>query len=435
MATHYQSKISAKMAVAEAGFPALGSFGDLGPGEAATAEWQILGLALPDVEAMRAFRLERLREQLRARDCAAALFTDPINVRYATDSTNMQVWCSHNAVRYAFVAADGPLILFDFHGSAHLSDHLPLIDEVRAAQAVGYFFTGDGTDEAAKRFAAEIADLVKQHGGERRLAVDKLDPLGTHAIEALGVDIVDGQEVAELARVIKSPDEIRAMRCAIAAAEAGMAAMQAHLRPGLSEQALWSHLHAENIKRGGEWIETRLLASGQRTNPWFSECSSRIIEAGEIVAFDTDLIGPYGYCADISRTWLCPDGEPTGRQKSMYRITAEQIAHNADLLRPGLGFLEFADKSFALPDAYRSNRYSVILHGVGLCDEYPGIPYAEDAKDAYDGVFEADMTVCVESYVGEDGGPDGIKLEQQYLITETGAELMSTYPLDEKFLR
>ena len=72
-------------------------------------------------------------------------------------------------------------------------------------------------------------------------------------------------------------------------------------------------LHAENIRRGGEWIETRLLASGPRTNPWFQECGAAVIEAGDIVAFDTDLIGPYGYCADISRTWLAGDGRPSER--------------------------------------------------------------------------------------------------------------------------
>ncbi|MGI9507161.1 MAG: M24 family metallopeptidase, partial [Geminicoccaceae bacterium] len=297
-----------------------------------------------------------------------------------------------------------------------------------------YFFTGDKTAHAAKRWAREIASLIKSvGGGSHRLAVDKVDPFGTHGLEVEGIEIIEGQEVAELARAIKSPDEIRAMRCAIAACEAGMAAMQAALEPGIGEQALWSHLHAENVKRGGEWIETRLLASGQRTNPWFNECSSKIIESGEIVAFDTDLIGPYGYCADISRTWLC-HGKPAPRQQAMYQLAAEQIAYNAALLRPGLSYLDFAEKSFPLPDAYSANRYSVILHGVGLCDEYPAIHYAEDAKDAYDGRFEAGMTVCVESYVGEVSGPDGIKLEQQFLITATGAELLSHFPLEADFL-
>ena len=110
---------------------AQGSFGDLGPGELAVEEWRARGLALPDIEALRAYRLARVRAQLAQRDYAAILVADPINVRYATDSANMQVWCLHNPVRYAFVATEGPVIVFDFHGSAHLSAHLDLVDEVR----------------------------------------------------------------------------------------------------------------------------------------------------------------------------------------------------------------------------------------------------------------------------------------------------------------
>ena len=148
----------------------------------------------------------------------------------------------------------------------------------------------------------------------------------------------------ELARAIKSADEIRAMRCALATCEAAMAAMQAALRPGISEQELWARLHAENVRRGGEWIETRLLSSGLRTNPWFQECSSRVIEAGDLVAFDTDLIGPYGYCADISRTWLCGDRPASAAQRDLYRLAQEQIAHNLALVRPGLGLREFSEQ-------------------------------------------------------------------------------------------
>lgn len=131
MAVHYQSKIS-RSAARRRG---LGSFGDLGPGALAVDEWRDLGLDLPDVAALRAYRLRRFREQLHVQDYAGIVLTDPINVRYATDSTNMQVWCIHNMVRYAFVASNGPVMVFDFHGSGHLSDHLALVDNIRPAQA------------------------------------------------------------------------------------------------------------------------------------------------------------------------------------------------------------------------------------------------------------------------------------------------------------
>jgi Xaa-Pro dipeptidase len=425
MAALYESKI---VSAAERRKAALGSFGDLGPGLLAVAEWRALGLELPDVPAMRAYRLARIREQLRRRDLAGIVVTDPINVRYATDSTNMQLWCLHNAVRYAFVATEGPVIVFDFHGCDHLSDHLELVDEVRHAQGWFYFKSGERTEEHARAWAKEVADLVGQHGGgNHRLAIDKVSFYGSRFLGALGIEIHDGEAVMEQARVIKSSDELRAMRCAIAACEAGMRAMHAALRPGLSEQELWAELHKANIERGGEWIETRLLASGKRTNPWFQECGARMIEAGDMVGFDTDLVGPYGYCADISRSWVC--GEvPSPRQRSLIHLAEEQIAHNLDLLKPGLGFLELSERAFVLPEACRPNRYSVIVHGVGLCDEYPAIYYPEDAvRSGYDGVFQAGMTVCVESYVGEVGGPDGVKLERQALITETGVELLDGY--------
>ena len=55
---------------------------------------------------------------------------------------------------------------------------------------------------------------------------------------------------------------------------------------------------------GGEWIECRILSSGQRTNPWMQESSNKVIQSGEMVSFDTDMVGPYGYCADISRAFV-----------------------------------------------------------------------------------------------------------------------------------
>jgi Xaa-Pro aminopeptidase len=431
-----RARYASKIETAAAKRAALGSFGDLGPGAPATDEWAALCLELPDVPTMRAWRLARVREQLAARDYAGILVADPINTRYATDSTNMQVWCLHNPVRYAFIATTGPVVVFDFHGSAHLSSHLDLVDEVRPGRGWYFFNSGPRVAEHAMAWAAEIADLVRAYGGgNRRLAIDRSDREGIAALQALGVIVHDGQEVMELARAIKSADEIKAMRCALASTNAAMQAMQSQLVPGVTEQALWAHLHHENILRGGEWIETRLLASGPRTNPWFQECGSRAIEAGDLVAFDTDLIGPYGYCVDISRTWLCGERPASEAQRVLYRVAREQITHNLAQIKAGVSFREFSERAFALPERYRANRYSTVVHGVGLCDEYPAIYYPEEAGESgYDGILEANMTICLESYVGEAGGPEGVKLEEQVLVTVTGAEVLSSYPFEDKVL-
>jgi Xaa-Pro aminopeptidase len=402
------------------------------PGNPALTEWSAAGLEAPDLEAMRHYRLGRLRAELASRDFGGALLYDPLNIRYATDTSNMQVWCLHNAVRYLYVATDGPTVLFDFHGCGHLSAGYSTVTETRPGTSWYYF--GAGPEERARvgLWAAELADLVRAHGsGNRRLAVDKCDQLGIEALIAEGVEPQSSQAFAEEARKIKSADEIRAMRRAIAACEAGMAEMWRQLAPGITENQLWAILHKENIARGGEWIETRLLASGPRTNPWFQECSDRVILAGDIVSFDTDLIGPYGYCCDISRAWVTASSRPSNAQAALHATAVEQIAFNIDLLKPGMTFREFSAKSYRLADEYMPNRYSCVLHGVGLCDEYPSLSYPQDAKmGGYDGIFEPGMCVCFESYVGAVGGAEGVKLENQALITETGVEVLDTFPMD-----
>ena len=86
-------------------------------------------------------------------------------------------------------------------------------------------------------------------------------------MEAAGFEVMEGEEVTEKARSVKGPEEIRAMRCAHHACDSAVAAMERFAREnvpggGVSEDDIWAVLHAENIRRGGEWIETRLLASG-----------------------------------------------------------------------------------------------------------------------------------------------------------------------------
>jgi len=401
----------------------------LGPGDPAVSEWAAEGLSLPDMDVVRQYRLGRVREKLREFDYAGIVLADPLNVRYATSSTNMQVWLTHNPSRYAFIATEGPVILFEFSHADYLSDPFPLIDEVRPVTDWYYFAAGNTYEKKAQRWAAELAGLVSEHGGgNSRLAVDRLNPEGAHALAGLGVSVQNGEEIMELARVIKHSEEIKGMRCAIAATETAMRVMHDHLVPGVTEQRLWAYLHAESIARGGEWIETRLLSSGPRTNPWYQECSSRVIESGDLMAFDTDLIGSYGMCVDISRTWLCGSERPSSNQTDVHGMATEQINRGIEMVRPGVTFKELTFEGF-VPDDGVYRHYTSQFHGVGLCDEYPAVYFPEDWESAgYDGVVEPGMVLCVESYVGRKDGGQGVKLEEQVLVTKTGHEVLSRYP-------
>mgnify|MGYP005635749095 FL=1 len=407
----------------------------LGPGELAESEWLKAGLANPNMTKIREYRLKRVREKLVEFDCAGILLYDPLNIRYATDSTNMSLWTSHNAARYALVMTEGPVIIFEFDAHDFLSNHNPLITEVRHAVTYLYFTAGDKSKERAKIWVSEIVDIVKEHGkGNKRLALDHCAPEGIHELQSNGLELANGEEVMELARLIKSDDEMMAMRRSIFSCEKSMELMRNHFKPGITEQELWSRFQMEAVSRGAEWIETRLLASGPRANPWYQECSSRPILSGELMGFDTDLVGSYGYCTDMSRTWLCGDVKPTDEQKEIYTMGYEQIQNNIELLKPGTSFKELTlnSKEYS-KDEFR--HYSVLFHGVGLCDEFPAIPFSwELNENSFDGVLKAGMVMCVETYVGRFRGGPGVKLEEQVLITNNGFELLTSYPFESDLL-
>ena len=402
----------------------------IGPGEALEAEWLADGLELPDLPAMRQYRVDRTVETMKRYGCDGVFVMDPMNIRYVSDTTNMQLWVMHNAARYAFVSGDGDVVVWDYEGCEFLSGHSHVVTEARPAIGSTYFLAGNRYEEITQRWAADVLDVIADYcGPNARIAVDQCSYLGFKALEGGGISIANGQEVMEEARKIKGPDEIRAMRCSAHACQAAMADMRERMQPGMTEREIWAQLHEGNIARGGEWIETQILASGPRTNPWFQEASARVVENGDIVAYDTDLVGAYGMMIDISRTWVCGDKAPTAHQQRLFDMADEMVKSNAEMLTPGRSFRELTLDS-TMPPREHYRHYSVKFHGVGQCDEYPDIyhPWAWE-EWGLDDHLEVGMVLTSESYIGSRDGGEGVKLEDQYLVTENGPELLTDFPV------
>jgi Xaa-Pro dipeptidase len=401
------------------------------------------GISISDTEAsldmvrLRGYRLGRVRQQLKARDCAGCLLVDPVNIRYASGSRNYSMFQTHTPGRYLYVAAEGPVVLFDAEACHHVARGLETITEVRPAVGFSFFFSGPRLSDSIGTWAAEIADLFhRSAGGNKRLAVDRCDPPCAAALARHGIELFDVQGPIELARSIKSPEEILCMNVSLAVADIAMARMSDALKPGMTENELWSILYQTNIAMGGEWLDARMLSSGDRTNPWYQESSERRIRPGDLVAFDADMVGPFGYCADVSRTFFCGPGTPSRGQRELYRRAHEEIEHNMALVKAGMTFREMAEKAYRQADEYVPNRYMLLAHGIGLCDEYPSIYHRQDIdRVGFDGVIEENMTLCIESYVGAVGGKEGVKLEHQVLVTKTGCELLSKYPFEAALLQ
>jgi len=390
-----------------------------------------------DHAAVRAYRLRRVRTEMARRDIAACLLFDPVNIRYATGARNMQVFHQRNPARYLFLPLDGPVILFEFTGCMHLAAGLETIDEVRPAITASYVAAGEDIAAREAQWVRDTAALLRERvGAGARVGIERVNAGAVLGLAAEGFALADAQAPVERARAIKSRGEVACVRASLRATEAAVAALRAALRPGITENALWSLLHQGVVAQDGDYVETRLLNSGPRSNPWFQECSARVVRRNELVALDTDVVGRFGYYSDFSRTFHAgPDG-PSARQRELYKTAYEQVHHNIEILRPGLGFREYSERAWEIPERYLANRYYLSAHGVGMTGEYPYLYHRKDYSAAgYDGTIEPGMTLCVESYIGVADGDEGVKLEQQVLITETGLELLSEFPFEDELLR
>lgn len=389
-----------------------------------------------DQAAVRGYRLGRIRQQMERLHIDACVLFDPVNIRYACGARNMQVFSQRNPARYLFLPLSGPLVLFEFAGCEHLAEGLETLDEIRPAITASFVAAGPGITRREREWARSMADLIRGHcGSEATVGVERANAGATLALATEGFEIVDAQWPVELARSVKSDEELKCVRASMRATERAVDQLRERIRPGLTEQQLWSILHQGVIAQGGDYIETRLLSSGPRTNPWFQEAGARRIEPNELIALDTDVVGCCGYYADFSRTFHAGPDAPTAEQKRLYRLALEQIEHNMSLVRAGVSFREYAERAWDIPPSCHATRYYLSAHGCGMTGEYPYLYHRMDYDTAgYDGVFEPNMVICIESYIGEENGIEGVKLEQQCLVTDNGLEVLSQYPLEENLM-
>ena len=396
--------------------------------------WSLLSSEKPvpaiDFERLHNYRTERLKAEMRAADVAMLILINPSSLRYAADYESYQLFQAHMPGAYMFLPLEGPTVMYG--ANSGIAD--PRFEH-RPGRPLTFFDAGTEQAEASRLLADDALRFLEEIGtNNRRIAIEFVNPSQTQALMQRGLEVLDGIPMAEMARVIKSEDEISCIRWALAVAEHGIAKMKEVLKPGISELQLWGLLNYANLANNGGWHDGRMLASGPRTNPWLQEATQRTIESGDLVAFDTDMVGPWGYFADISRTFHCGPARPTKRQKELYRLAYDEVHTNMKLVRPGISFTDIQKQAFDVPEAFHQQAYPVVMHAVGLCDEYPKITYGFRGANFYDGVLDKGMVMCVESYMGAVGETDGVKLEQQVVVTEQGCELLTSCPFEESLL-
>jgi Xaa-Pro dipeptidase len=380
-------------------------------------------------------RQERLRAVMRSAGVPVLLTSDPINILYGCGVRNMTVFGMMGPSRFLLLFADGPSVLFEFAGCEHLAAGFSTVSEVRPAPGITAN-SGPPYRDGIAAFAAEITDeCVRVLGRDVHLAVERVDFEFTDALRNAGARLVDATAIFLEARRIKQKPEIAMMREAVHRVESGVASVERAIRAGVSEVEVWAAFHHDLIATEGEYVSTRLLQGGPNTFPYFREAGHRRLVDGDLVCIDTDAIGYGGYAVDFSRTFLCGDAYPSLIQKQLYTQAFDQLQHNAALLSPGRSYAEFARKAWVLQPEHRPYGYYCLMHGLGLCGEHPYVPLHNDGVPyPMSGELEPGMVVCLESYIGDSTSAQGVKLEDQFLITDTGAERLTTYPFSESLL-
>ena len=254
------------------------------------------------------------------------------------------------------------------------------------------------------------------------------------ALRAEGLAVADALEPLCLTRAIKLGVELPYMREAMRRVEEGVARLESRAEPGRTEAETWAEFHHALMAKEGQYVSTRLFQAGPGTYPYFQEAGARALREGDLLCLDTDALGFENYAVDFSRTFLCGDGRATDNQRMLYGRARDQLEHNAALLGPWVEYCEIAERAWPIPEEHRASRYYCVGHRLGLAGEFPNIPHRDPGGGRYplEGHLLPGMVICLESYVGWERSREGVKLEDQYLITETGAERMLRYPFDDR---
>jgi len=387
-----------------------------------------------DFARLRKDRLEKSRKVLKDSGLGALVCFDADNIRYITSAT-IGEWARDKMQRYCILPKDEDPILFEVGSRAavQLEPHgAPwLKGRVKPAIAWG---RGAVPEEvgAVDKCVAQIKEILAEYGLEKEpIGFDLMDVLLMKALQRAGIEIADGQTPLLHARVIKTDDEIELLNMAASLADAAYFEIAKNIRPGIRENELVALAHKVFFELGSDRVECINCISGPRTNPHHHDFTDRVIRPGDIVFLD--LMNSYcGYHTCYYRTFCC--GKPTQEQKDLYNECWSWLRDSIKAVKPGATTADVASK-WPGPEVLGCKTESEVLacqwgHGLGLgLWEFPVISRAWSLEHPQP--IEENMYFALETYAGPKGGRHGIRIEEDMVVTSSGAEVFTRFPADE----
>jgi Xaa-Pro aminopeptidase len=386
-----------------------------------------------DFRRLHEYRLARARNALKNSELGAVLAFDQHNVRYLT-STVIGEWARDKLTRWALLTGNGEPWLWDFGSAVRhhqlyatwmpRNHHLPGLAGLRGAVSprVGLY------DEMAQ----QIHEILKAEGvADMPLGIDVVEPPFLFALQKLGLEVRDGQQVMLDAREIKSHDEITLLNMAASMGDGVYQDIFEALKPGIRENEVVAMATKRLYEMGSDCVEAINAIAGERCSPHPHNFTDRMIRPGDQAYFD--IIQSYmGYRTCYYRTFTV--GSATKPQIDAYKKARRWMDDAIEMLKPGVSTDEVAKAFPKSTDIGFETEMSAFglnfCHGLGLgLHERPLISRLNSFKDPYE--LKAGMVFAVETFCPATDGVSAARIEEEVVLTPSGAKIITLFPAQE----
>ena len=289
-----------------------------------------------------------------------------------------------------------------------------------------------GLMESAVR---EIKGLLEDAGvAGLPVGLDIVEPAFLFEMQRQGLTVVDCQQLMLDARQIKSGDEIMLLNQAAAMVDGVYQDIVEALKPGVRENQIVALASKRLYELGSDQVEAINSISGERCNPHPHNFTDRIIRPGDQAFFD--IIHSFnGYRTCYYRTFAV--GASTPSQRDAYAKAREWMDAAIETVKAGVGTDDIARRWPKAEEFGFANELAAFGlqfgHGLGLgLHERPIISRLNSLENPIE--VQSGMVFALETYCPASDGYSGARIEEEVVVTPTGAHVLTKFPSQELFV-
>jgi Xaa-Pro aminopeptidase len=378
-------------------------------------------------------RLSRITALLAESELGALLCFDMANIRYIT-ATHIGTWAQDKLNRFCLLPQDDEPIMWDFGSAARHHDlYNPWLGEGRSRAGISTMRGAMSPESGrAENVAAKIRVELERRGllGEP-VGVDAIEPPVLFALQREGITVVDGQQLMQEARMLKTRDEIILLNTACGMVDAAYEQLYRAMRPGFRENDCVALVNKVLYEMGSEFVEGVNAISGERCSPHPHVFTDRALRPGDPAYFDI-LHSYMGYRTCYYRTFAVASASRA--LTDAYKRCRYYLDAAIALIRPGATTADIVSlwpkaQEFGFPDEEAAFALQ-FGHGVGLSIWEKPI-FSRLVSLDHPEVIQEGMVFALETFWPANDGWSAARIEEQLVVTADGCEVITRFPAED----